>query len=296
MHCKETVWLAFVLTMLLGRALVAQGDGWPRWTPDRLERATVKDENGKLQWAKWAPAEKCRTCTGTGKTVCKVCERFLEDAENCPDCHRKDKHETVCRTCLGTGSMPDPLEAVQCPGCRGGGYMPCTTCSGGGQLRSEGAKRWSDCPSCRGEGGFLCEACGGKRTVATAKLKPSLAEAESKDLEKALEATDTALAAISKFESHGKQTRKESKELGTLTKDAEKYFPPLKDANKQLKSYMGKIFAGSQYLGHEEDEAEAMNLYKAGVEYFLKHQKRMIELSLERAKANEKAAEADKDA
>jgi len=49
---------------------------------------------------------------------------------------------------------------------------------------------------------------------------------------------------------------------------------------------MSKIFTGAQFQGHAENEANTMNRLKANAEYYLKHQKRMLELAIARAEAN----------
>jgi hypothetical protein len=56
---------------------------------------------------------------------------------------------------------------------------------------------------------------------------------------------------------------------------------------KATKNYMSKIFAGAQFQGHEENEANTMNLLKSNAEYYLKHQKRMLELAIKRAELND---------
>jgi len=287
--------IRFVALFVLGFAVMLCGavpaqDGFRRYSPDRFERATKVDDAGMIQWAKHDPG-KCPTCAGVGKTKCKVCERFADDSKTCPDCKRKKDRQVVCRTCIGTGGMPDPLEKVQCPACSAAGFLICTVCSGGGHLRVNKAKRWSACPACRGTGAFKCGTCDGKRHVGTAGLKPSLAEAQIKHLKKALATTEKVLAGVSKFEAKGgTKVRKEVKALAKLIKDAQSVYPSFKKSQKVLTGYMSKIYAGSSFLGHEEHEAYALNSFKAGVEYYLEHQKRMLGLALKRAEANAKIA------
>ena len=52
--------------------------------------------------------------------------------------------------------------------------------------------------------------------------------------------------------------------------------------------FLGKIYGGSNFVAHEEQEANAMNLVKGNTEYYLKLQKRMLELCQKRAEHNEK--------
>ena len=52
--------------------------------------------------------------------------------------------------------------------------------------------------------------------------------------------------------------------------------------------FRSKIYAGKQFQGAAENEAQTMSLVKDAAEYYLKHQKRMIELAHKRAEANAK--------
>ena len=53
---------------------------------------------------------------------------------------------------------------------------------------------------------------------------------------------------------------------------------------------MNRVYAGSQYQGHEEKEVNALNRLKGGADYYLKHQRRMLDLAHKRAEANAKLA------
>jgi len=63
-----------------------------------------------------------------------------------------------------------------------------------------------------------------------------------------------------------------------------------KDLAKLSKTYMSKIFAGAQFQGHEENEANTIKMLKSNAQYYLNHQKRMMQLALKRAEANEAKA------
>lgn len=255
--------------------------------PERIERATEAGTDGELQWAEW-PAPACASCKGTGKMVCPTCARFAKDAKDCPECGRKDpKNMTACRACAGTGKIADPLDEVPCAGCMGSGMFLCTVCGGGGQLRVGSAKRWSKCPACRGKGKFDCGACKGKRVMSSLVIKPSLREAELGNLKKAMKAVDASLALFAAFNPQGgTKARKEVKALGKAYDAMKKFHPSFKNMAKATKSYMSKIFAGAQFQGHAENEANTMNRLKANAEYYLKHQKRMLELATARAESN----------
>lgn len=287
---KTTIRLAvlflFVCAML-GSGLGAQ-DGWKRWIPEKFERPTAKDENGIQAWAEWK-GDKCPTCSGVGKAKCTVCERFSDEAVNCPDCHRNEKRETTCRTCGGGGTMPDPLEKAQCPACMAAGFLLCTVCGGGGRLKVGEAKNWSDCPACRGTGSFPCTVCNGERLVEVCSLKPSLKDADSKSLKKAMGGVDQALKDLEAFKpAGGPKIRKDVKALQGICDNLKD--SPVKKVGKQLGDYMTKIYAGAQFQGHEENEVVTLGMVKSAAEYNLKHQRRMLELCLKRAEANELAS------
>ena len=220
--------------------------------------------------------------------MCATCARFAKDKKDCPECGRKDpKFLTECRACAGKGKIADPLDEVPCAGCMGSGMFLCTVCGGGGQLRVGSAKRWSKCPACRGKGKYDCGACKGKRVMTSIVIKPSLREAELDKLQKAMKAVDASMALFAKFVPQGgTKARKEVKALGKAYDAMKKFHPSFKGMAKAAKNYMSKIFAGAQFQGHEENEANTMNRLKANAEYYLKHQKRMLELAIARAEAN----------
>lgn len=73
----------------------------------------------------------CTVCAGTG--LCKACQGRGGEWKPCLRC--------VCPTCQGTR---------YCPTCKGRHYVPCPTCGGSGNGRSE--KKFEPCPSCGGKG------------------------------------------------------------------------------------------------------------------------------------------------
>lgn len=256
--------------------------------PEKLERATKADEQGLLQWAEY-DKPKCQTCAGTGKTKCSTCWRFVDEIKTCVECQHKEPREVACRSCAGLGYWPDPIEKVHCPGCMAAGFLGCTVCSGSGVQNIEGSGgRWTKCIGCRGDGGFSCGICKGERLVDAAAFKSSLAEANAANITKALAAVNKLLAGVSAFEANGEDSRKDVKALQKLFKEAEAALPPMKVAQKVLQDYMGKIYGGKQMAAYKENEANALNRFKAHTEYYLKHQKRMMELAQKRAEANDK--------
>ena len=258
--------------------------------PERLERATTTDEKGLTQWAEWK-AEKCPNCSGTGKTKCATCERFQDDAPNCVECGRNKDRTTTCRMCAGSGTLPDPLEKVGCPGCLGASFFECTICGGGGRIKIGGDKKFGDCVGCRGTGGWKCGVCNGARLVEPAALKPSMKDASTKDLQKAMAATEQALKELTVISpAGGDKARKDVKAMVKAFEAAQAYHPAMKRLGKPFEDYMGKIYAGKQFQGAAENEANTMAMVKNSAEYYLKHQKRMLELAQKRAEANEKLA------
>lgn len=285
MSTLKTLLVLSALLFAVGAPLSAQGARY--LIPERIERATEEGEDGRLRWAKW-PAPDCGSCKGTGKSVCATCARFSKEAKDCPECGRKDpKHLAACRACAGKGKIADPLDEVPCAGCMGSGMFLCTVCGGGGQLKVGAAKRWSKCPACRGAGKFDCGGCAGERVMSSLVLKPSLRDAELDKLQKAMKSVDASIDLFGKFTpSGGTKARKSIKELGKAYDALKKIHPAWKGMSKATKNYMGKIFAGAQFQGHEENEANTMNLLKSNAEYYLKHQKRMLELAIKRAELN----------
>lgn len=262
-------------------------------TPERFERPTKADDKGVLQWAPW-PEIKCETCKGTGKTACATCQRYPDEWTNCMECKRTK--EAACRTCGGTGKMWDPLEKMLCPGCFGAGFVACSLCPGSnGTLHTKGGSpKGEKCPSCRGDGGFKCAVCNGTRFVEVAALKPSLKEANAATLAKAATLTDQALTALDGFTGDAKDARKTQKELARILGLAQSIYPPCKRGQKAFEDYMGKLAPAEQYQDYGDMFGHGLGIWRSGYSYYLKMQKRMLELAQKRAEANEKLAGGDK--
>lgn len=256
--------------------------------PERIERVTKEDDNGLQQWAKWE-APKCPNCKGAGSTDCMTCERWPDDKKGCPDCKSVEKKRAPCRLCAGEGTIPDPLKSAPCAGCRGASFLVCTVCGGGGRLKVGSAKRWSACPACRSKGGFKCTGCNGKRVMASLKLKPSMQEAPPDKLKKAMKDLDKMIGMFEKVVPvGGNKARKVTKAIGKAFDAGKKIHPSFKNLSKLSKTFMGKIAAGAQFQGHDETQVNTLKMIKENAEYYLKHQKRMMELALKRAEANAK--------
>lgn len=287
---KQLFILVWFLLNLCGAAPAQDGPKFQN--PDKIERATKADDKGMLQWDTYTPP-KCPSCSGTGKMKCPTCQNFPEDATFCAECKRATKEREIpCYPCGGTGTIPDPLEKALCPGCRGAALLLCFQCSGGGVLRIQGSgDKWLQCPPCGKTGGWKCAVCNGERFVAIAGVKPSLKDANAATLTKAIAAVDQALKDLSAISpAGGERARKEVKAIAKAFDLAGAYVAAVKRTTKPFEDYMNKVYGGSQFLGHEENEAGAMSLVKTNAEYHLKHVKRMMELSLKRAEANAKLA------
>ncbi len=286
MHSNLRFWSVFALLLLCAFASAQQ----KALIPEKLERPTAVDDKGVTQWAEHK-AEQCPACVGKGKVKCTTCERYPDEVTQCLDCKRADPREATCRMCAGEGTLPDPLEKTTCPGCSGASFLICNVCAGAGGMHIGGAKQRSKCPACGGDGGWKCGACDGKRLVEGAALKPSLKEAKDKDLQKALAATDAVIEQLSKFEPKGgPKARKDMKALVKLLESVQSTYPPIKRSVKPLDDFMSKMYAGSQFQGSEENEAATMKNMAERVTYYLKLQKRMIELAHKRNEANAQAA------
>lgn len=263
--------------------------------PEKFERATKTDDAGLEQWDVHAKVD-CPTCKGKGKMKCTTCERFKDEIKTCAECGRNPDREAVCRACAGVGTFSDPLEKALCPGCQGAGFLECQQCTGALVSAMNDKGKWGDCVVCRGTV-IKCTVCDGKRLVEVAALKPSLKDANSAALKKAIDTTTQVLAGLAAFAPKGGDGfRKESKELAKQLQLGEKLFPPLKREVKALDDYVSKMGGLSTYQGSEEREARALTVIKNSAEYYLKHQKRMMELCLKRAEANEKLAAENKPA
>ncbi|MCB9876091.1 MAG: hypothetical protein H6835_00685 [Planctomycetes bacterium] len=280
-----TLFLLAAAALFLSTAASAQHKVF---IPDKFERATKKDENGKLQWDEHKEVQ-CSSCKGTGKVKCTTCESYPDEATKCPDCGRKEPHEAVCHTCAGLGKFPDPLEQAMCPACLGAGYTVCGFCPGSGILKYPGNPKWANCVSCRGDGFKECAVCKGKRLVDSVKLKPSLAEADGPALKKALTATADLLEKVQAFKTTEKY-RDDVKVLEKFFKAGEKLWPCFKQLSSVLDWRMKGVYASSQYQGMGERIGEVLQSTHGNLEYFLKHQKHVLELAVKRVEENEKAA------
>lgn len=289
MRAVAPLWLlSLVLALAFGSAVAAQDKVL---IPEKIERTTAADDKGVLRWTEWK-GERCPNCSGTGKHKCTVCARFIDEIDSCVACKRTEEREVTCGMCAGSGTLPDPLEKAPCPGCRGASFLQCTVCGGSGKSRVSGEKNWGKCVACRGDGGWKCGGCNGARLVEPAALKPSFKEAGVKDLQKAIAVTEQALKNVEGVQLVGGQdSRKSVKALVAAFEPAGSTHPALKRLAKPFEDYMGKIYAGRTWQGWEEKEAETMGMIRERVQYYLRHQKRMLELALQRAEANAKAAE-----
>ncbi|MBK8100593.1 MAG: hypothetical protein IPK26_26175 [Planctomycetes bacterium] len=259
--------------------------------PTTFELPTKADDKGLLQFEPFKE-EKCVNCAGTKEAGCMLCAR-LDDNKACPEC--KGTRKAPCRSCGALGHWPDPRKKVNCPGCYGAGAFRCHVCDGRTWQKVQGSgDKKLKCAACRGVGIYKCGVCSGARVVDSVTFKPSLEDATVAALTKTKDQIDGLLAALEKFQPTGKNTRKEMKELlGILDKG--KDLPPIKRSPKFLDEMMDKTYGGSMFDGHEDMEANTMKTWIESTQYYLKHQKRLVELCLVRAEANAKVVGDKKD-
>jgi hypothetical protein len=300
MHRTQTIStfavLALVLALFTAPALHAQRE-YLVPIPSKIPRETVKDEDGMLQWAKYDVKDKkhrCPTCTGEGKAECQLCLRIekFADRDTCPECDNppsldRDKPNFgTCRTCAGEGHLPDILEQSPCPSCVGAAVIPCPRCVGIGGFPQDGSDDLIKCTVCKGEGVFRCSTCRGKRLVETARLKPSLAEADLEDLEEAMEALVETEEVLKELVSNA-DGRKDAKTwAGKEWRIAFRTFPVLKLATKNAAELSKDHASGPQAQGQAQMAQDAFDRYKAGIDLYLQYQRRALELAVERQKAN----------
>lgn len=253
--------------------------------PEKLERPTEPDAQGLLQWA--APkAERCVNCKGRQVMTCLHCERFEEgDSDACPEC--KNTKEAKCRICAGTGEMPDILQRAPCPTCFGAAITPCYICGGRGKMPvSGGGDRPQKCGCCGGVGAYACETCGGKRWVELPALKPTAQEASAADVKKALAALAAVADAAVKFSSTG-DGRKDAKAWEEVTAAGGKLLPVMKRVQKHFDAVAKKQAKGAVWTAYKEMVTNQAKASVQALDYYLKHQKRVLELCLARAEHNE---------
>jgi hypothetical protein len=250
--------------------------------PEKLERSNAADQQGRLQWSKFE-AERCVNCKGRGTMQCLHCARF-EDDEDCPECKKAER--APCRVCAGTGEMPDILVRAPCPSCLGASMTRCFICRGAGRFPvTGGGKRPAKCGSCKTVGAYPCATCKGKRFVETPKLKPSVGVAKLADLEKALTTLEKVRAAVATFESKS-DGRKDMKAYSKALARGTKYFPPLKRAAKHFENASKKQSKGAVWTAYGDMVENQAKAAKQALEYYLAHQKRLLELCIARARHN----------
>ena len=85
--------------------------------------------------------------------------------------------------------------------------------------------------------------------------------------------------------------RQELRQLLKALETAHQLHPAVKRSTKRAEDYIDRISKGTDIEEHEARQANALNLLRHNAEYYLRRQKRMLELALARARANAKLAE-----
>ncbi len=260
--------------------------------PDKIERDTEKDAQGLLQFVAHK-ADKCVNCKGRQVMVCQHCDRFdAGDCDSCPEC--KNTKEAKCRICAGSGEMPDILQRAPCPTCFGAAMTVCYVCNGRGKFPVKGGgKRPQECGCCKGVGAYACAPCAGKRFVDLPLLKPSLLEAKVADLKKAIEAIDAVAEQVKEFESTG-DGRKDGKAIDKVSAAGGKLLPVMQRVGKHFASVSKDQTKGAVWVAYKEMVHNQWDATKHALDYYLKHQKHVLELCLARAEHNEPLTAAKK--
>jgi hypothetical protein len=163
----------------------------------------------------------------------------------------------------------------------------CFVCNGRGKFPVQGdGKKPAKCISCATVGAFPCETCGGKRFVELPALKPSAPDASAADLKKAIEALDAVQSEMRKFASVG-DGRKDPKAFESVTAAGGKFLPVLKRVQKHFDSVSKKQTKGEGWVQYKDMVRNQAEWQKYALEYYLQHQKRVLQLCLARAEHNE---------
>jgi hypothetical protein len=149
-----------------------------------------------------------------------------------------------------------------------------------------GGKKPEKCGCCESAGAFKCQTCAGKRYVETPAVKPSVAEGKSQDLKKAIATLDGVAAAVAKFDSTG-DGRKDIKLYTAMLAPGAKVFPPLARAQKHFEDAAKDQSKGAVWKHYADAVKDQGKAAKQALEYYLKHQKRVLELCLAYAEHNE---------
>jgi len=256
-----------------------------------VERELITDADGLEQFSAWEL--KCEPCKGRGVAECRTCSRLADPWEECPECD--GKKTARCRICLGTKQVPDPLEAFVCPACWGKGLTDCGQCAGFGEIKESdphGNETFIGCVACKKKGVWECVVCEGEQHLPTIRFKKKPpTEAKLKDLRKAQESLQEALAYLEAFE----PTERASKVMKALSKDLRgpiKTLPQLGGMLETLEEVLDGIHkAGAQYVNYEAKLTHRILTYKNRMIYLLRYQSRVLELCTERAERNDDAPE-----
>lgn len=284
--------------LLLAAVVGAQAGNpgqYPIPIPERLERPTVEDEDGLLQWADLDELSReerlkfrCPTCEGKGKQECPFCWR-LEFHEECPECHTgpdAEKRIATCRTCGGEGQLPDILEKAPCPGCFGAGLTRCHACGGEGNYPAgRNTDRRATCPVCRGDMCNPCNVCDGERFVEPPPLRPSVGEAELEDLREMRAVFAAVAEELAKVESTG-DARKDAKLWKDVLRPGLRYLPCFRPLLKDLERNTKDMAKGTMFVAYADMVRNSTNEKKQYLDYYLRHQTRLLELCIARAEHN----------
>jgi len=250
--------------------------------------ATKLDEKGQKQWDK-SPHQNCPVCEAKKTVKCMHCNH-LDTPEKCVLC--KKTRKAPCNYCLGTGALADPLKHALCPGCFGNGVVACDSCGNRGKIRwVGGGKKGTKCLICKGNGGVACEVCSGKGLVPSG-FKGKIASQKLKKLKTGKKNLSQLIRQLESFSPLGRgrvDRKKFTKMFGRVKSD----FPVLKKLHKFVDGMMKRVDQPN-VKDNDKTQRRAWRRSKTFLLYYLVHQGKVVDLCIERAEANAKAAAAPK--
>ncbi len=277
--------LLVVLAAVVGLSAPAQSKKKKGQSLIQVMRATTVDKDGLAQWNKWeAPA--CPDCKTSRQTDCHMCRDLEGELAKCLECAGAKK--SPCRTCAGTGHIPDPLKSWICPSCFGASVFRCFGCHGKGVHMVKGAPKPAKCMPCSGKGTFPCAVCKGKRLVKAPPIKPTLAKASTKKLKAARKKVAAVFEALKSFEPDGQKDRKSVKAYQKLLKPALRTMPALKRCQTMAKNLMKWHGKGDVWVGNDEKKYAVFKRFVTFNKYYLEQQVKLLDLCIARAEHNDK--------
>jgi hypothetical protein len=275
-----------LLLLLALLAPLAPAQTRERIPPPDFVRETVVDEAGLQQWKPYEV--KCEPCRGLGEHECLGCKGNESMMPECTECD--GTRRSVCRTCAGKKTLPDPLVELGCPFCKGSGWFNCGQCNGVGkffQTDQAGNRTEMVCRGCDTKGRYECPGCEGTRRCPTVRIKKKQpGEAKLKDLQKLRVDLAKALEAFEELEPLDTGA-KSLKLFEETAKPFGKKIPEVKSAAELLDTVLGGLRkVGSGYQGYEAKNTFQFLLIKDRTVFLLQHDLRAVDQAISREEHN----------